>query len=261
MRLLVVTAVTAEEEAVASGLPSDIRPTTRLLTCGVGPAAAAARTATALADPHHRYDLVLSAGIGGGFAPRADLGATVVASASVAADLGAQLPPAEPAAAPGFRSVAELGFGVDRHRPPAALAAAAAQALGAVHAPVLTVATATGTEERAAELRARHPDAAAEAMEGFGVAEAAALHGVPVLELRTVSNTVGRRDRAAWRIPQALAALTEAVAGLVPVLTRWREGRLPDDDAPGAAPPPAGRPARPGQARPTERPAEGAPEA
>ncbi|CAO0837172.1 Futalosine hydrolase [Streptomyces microflavus] len=33
---------------------------------------------------------------------------------------------------------------------------------------------------------------------------------MPVLELRAVSNTVGPRDRAAWRIGDALAALTEA---------------------------------------------------
>ncbi|MGW4272390.1 futalosine hydrolase, partial [Streptomyces seoulensis] len=70
-------------------------------------------------------------------------------------------------------------------------------------------------------LRARHPRALTEAMEGFGVAEAAAAHGVPVLELRAVSNPVGPRDRAAWRIGDALAALTEAFGKLAPVLERW----------------------------------------
>jgi futalosine hydrolase len=54
----------------------------------------------------------------------------------------------------------------------------------------------------------------AEAMEGFGVAEAAARHGLPVLELRTVSNPVGPRDRAAWRIGEALEALERAFAAL-----------------------------------------------
>ncbi len=58
-------------------------------------------------------------------------------------------------------------------------------------------------------------------MEGFGVAQAAAAHAaargtvLPVLELRTVSNAVGPRDRAAWRIPDALAALTAAFGKLV----------------------------------------------
>ena len=58
-------------------------------------------------------------------------------------------------------------------------------------------------------------------MEGFGVAEAAAAHGVPVLEIRAVSNPVGPRDRAAWRIGDALAALTEAFGKLTPVLESW----------------------------------------
>jgi futalosine hydrolase len=47
-------------------------------------------------------------------------------------------------------------------------------------------------------------------MEGFGVAEAAAAHGVPAVEVRAVSNTVGPRDRAAWRIGEALDALRAA---------------------------------------------------
>jgi futalosine hydrolase len=33
---------------------------------------------------------------------------------------------------------------------------------------------------------------------------------VPFVEVRTVSNLVGVRDRAAWRIPGALTALSEA---------------------------------------------------
>ena len=44
-----------------------------------------------------------------------------------------------------------------------------------------------------------------EAMEGFGVLRAAALAGVPALELRAVSNAVGEADRELWRIDDALA--------------------------------------------------------
>jgi futalosine hydrolase len=215
-RLLVVTAVAAERDAVAAGLnladPAGpaAAPRADVITAGVGPAAAASGAATALTlaeaagDP---YTLVVSAGIGGGFAPAAPVGSVAVAAATVAADLGVRT-------ADGFTTVAELGFGTCEHRPPARLARAVADRLGAAYGPVLTVSTVTGTAERAAELRRRHPDAVAEAMEGFGVAEAAAAHGVPVLEIRTVSNAVGPRDRAAWRIGEALAALTTAFGKL-----------------------------------------------
>ncbi|MFJ9259678.1 futalosine hydrolase [Streptomyces bacillaris] len=246
MRVLVVTAVPVERDAVTrafgggtggSGSGTEVSggdtevlsllPGAELhrtgafdvLAGGVGPAAAAAATAFALASASPAaapspYGLVVSAGIGGGFAPAAPLGSLVVASAVVAADLGAETPE-------GFAPVTALGFGRDRFTPPPALVREVASATGAAAGPVLTVSTVTGTAERAAALRAAHPGALAEAMEGFGVAEAAERAGVPVLELRAVSNAVGPRDRAAWRIGDALAALTEAFGKTAPVLEGW----------------------------------------
>jgi futalosine hydrolase len=52
-------------------------------------------------------------------------------------------------------------------------------------------------------------------MEGFGALRAAALAGVPALEVRAISNAVAERDRDAWRIADALAALGRAVHTLV----------------------------------------------
>lgn len=224
MRVLVVTAVPVERDAVtrASGRPLSVHtvPGAELhragpydvLAGGAGPAAAAASAAFALASD--RYDLVISAGIGGGFARVAPVGSLVVAGRIGAADLGAQTPA-------GFVPVTELGFGRVWHFPPRSLVKAAVAATGAVTGDVLTVSTVTGSAERAAALLAAHPGAVAEAMEGFGVAEAAALTGVPVLEIRAVSNAIGPRDRDAWRIGDALAALTEAFGKLTPVLEGW----------------------------------------
>lgn len=241
MRVLVVTAVAAERDAVASGVtggaPSGSSPSAvalpggltlhrgdagtsgrlvvDVLAAGVGPAAAAAGTATALtaaACGGAPYGLAVSAGIAGGFAQPP--GGAVTATSIVAADLGAVTPR-------GFASVTELGFGAAAHTPPEQLVRAVAGATGAAAGPVLTVSTVTGTAERAGELAARHPGAVAEAMEGFGVAEAAAAHGVAVLELRTVSNPVGARDRDAWRIPAALSALRDSFAAAGPVLRAW----------------------------------------
>ncbi|MFD6740306.1 futalosine hydrolase [Streptomyces anthocyanicus] len=231
MHLLVATAVSVERDAVARAFPAPGTEVSRpgitlhrlpdgwdLLAAGVGPARAAASTAAALtaaALDGRPYDLVVSAGIGGGFAPEAPVGSLVVADAITAADLGAET-------ADGFLPVTDLGFGTVTHLPPAPLVRAAAEATGARSGTVLTGSTVTGTAARAALLRERHPGALAEAMEGFGVAEAAAAHGVPVLELRAVSNPVGPRDRAAWRIGEALAALTDAVGKLAPVLESWK---------------------------------------
>ncbi|QKW50504.1 futalosine hydrolase [Streptomyces buecherae] len=294
MRALIVTAVPAERDAVVRGIrdagafegveralpgaPGYARhrlalPVTGasdaltlealdadVLAAGVGPAASAAATGSALATATADglpYDLVISAGIGGGFGvapalPSAGtestgtgsagtgsagagqaaarpagvaLAAVVVADAIVAADLGAETPD-------GFAAVTDLGFGTIRHLPPAHLVRAAAEATGGVRGSVLTVSTVTGSAERAAELMARHPGAVAEAMEGFGVAEAATAYGVPVLEIRTVSNAVGPRDRAAWRIDAALTALTGAFDALARALPRAvAENGAPTDPA------------------------------
>ncbi|MFJ1655877.1 futalosine hydrolase [Streptomyces sp. NPDC088337] len=234
-RVLVTTAVPVERDAVARAFAGPGReeplpalpgatlhrlpgpPAVDLIAAGVGPALAAATTASALtaaALGGAPYDLVVSAGIAGGFAPHAPVGSLVVADEITAADLGAET-------GEGFLPVTELGFGTVTHRPPEALVRVIAAAVPARTGTVLTVSTVTGTAARADALRARHPGALAEAMEGFGVAEAAAAHRVPVLEVRAVSNPVGPRDRAAWRIGDALAALTEGFGKLAPVLTSW----------------------------------------
>lgn len=253
--VLIVTAVDAEKEAVLRGL-GDQAAHFDVIAAGVGPASAAAGTAAALAfasaaaganalaqgsaapsEPDAAqasaassrpgplagtgltpaYTLVVSAGIGGGFPGRADIGSLVVADAMVAADLGSQTPD-------GFLSVDELGFGSSRVAADAALAARLRHelrraGLAVSGGTVVTVSTATGTAETAAELLRRVPDAAAEGMEGFGMATAAQQFGVPALELRAISNAVGPRDRDAWRIKDALDALQAASSILREVLT------------------------------------------
>ena len=123
---------------------------------------------------------------------------------SIAADLGAESPD-------GFIPLSTLGFGADMYPADPALLDALAELLPeAVRGPILSVNTVTGTAVSTQRLRGRYPDAVAEGMEGFGVAAAAAGAGVPFVELRTISNPVGPRDRDAWRIGDALAALTAA---------------------------------------------------
>ncbi|OXS55254.1 futalosine hydrolase [Cohnella sp. CIP 111063] len=214
-KILVMTAVEAEKEAVLRGLRGN--PDCEVKVAGVGPAAAAASTALALARSGAEYGLVVSAGIAGGFAGVAPVGSIVVASESVAADLGAETPE-------GFAGVNKLGFGTNRLEADASLASRLAEALRnagipAHCGPVLTLSTVTGTAATAEALALRVPGAAAEAMEGYGVAEAASRYGIPFLEIRAISNAVGPRDRAAWRIGDALAALEAASIHLTEVLS------------------------------------------
>lgn len=210
--ILIVTAVEAEQAAVLRGLGDSSR--YEVIAAGVGPAAAAAGTARSLARGNYR--LVVSAGIGGGFPEQAEVGSLVVADVIIQADLGSETPD-------GFLSTEELGFGTTSVRVDLELAERLTAALQradmtAVLAPIATVSTTTGTKTTADKLAARVPGAAAEGMEGFGAAQAAALFDLPVLELRSISNTVGPRDRDAWNIPEALHLLERASSVLMEVL-------------------------------------------
>ncbi len=206
-------------------------PTSDVLVSGIGPAAAAAGTATALALGS--YDVVVSLGICGAFRGTADVGDIVVATELIAADLGAGSPT-------GFLSLSALGWEEDtvpvdpallaallaplpaippdvgrfcRHAEPGhadktapARGGGAARGGEIVTGPIITVSTVTGTRARADELGARY-GAVGEAMEGWGVLVAAARYGVPVLEVRTVSNLIGDRDPATWDFPRAFDSL------------------------------------------------------
>jgi futalosine hydrolase len=225
--LLAVTATVREADAVLAGLPGDEacrlgpyearRSRTgagQLLVVvgGIGPAAAAAAAGTALALVGDT-SLALCLGIAGGFtATGTTVGDVVVGTCIAFADLGAGSPN-------GFLDHASLGWGPAGVETPPEIVAAARERIEATGrvvrtGPVLTVSAGTGTASRGAELQSRHA-AVAEAMEGAGVATAAAHHGRPVLEVRTISNAVGDRNLADWDIPIALDALTDACAALL----------------------------------------------
>lgn len=211
--LLIVTAVPAEAAAVRAGLGA----AATVLPVGVGSATAAAGTARllALAEAAGRpYRAVICAGIAGGFADRVAVGGIVLATSSIGADLGAETPDGfQPLDRLGM-SPADLGGALHIPADPALLAAVRAGLPQAVVGDVLTVNTVTGSDATAERHRKAYPDAVAEAMEGHGVGLAAARAAVPFLEVRTIANPVGPRDRAAWRLDAAFAALG-TVAGVL----------------------------------------------
>jgi futalosine hydrolase len=215
-RILIVTAVVAERDAVLAGRDVAIgaadgievhRASTAaglvdVIAGGVGSIAAALATASALKHGYSGYDLVISTGIAGGFAPM-EIGAIAVASAVVHADLGADSPA-------GFTSMADLGWGAVRFDLDAGLTEDICQRSQGFSGSVLTVSTVTGSAKRAAALCARYPDAVAEGMEGVGVYRAALAGRVPFTELRAISNRVGPRNTDEWRIGDALISLSNA---------------------------------------------------
>jgi len=160
-----------------------------MLCCGIGPVEAALQTARALAA--RRPSAVLHVGIAGarGIEPPA----LVLGSEAVYCDV---------------IDASSTQPRVERVGPDPRLLAAASAALPEAH--VLPIAT-CGRVGGGTTFEV-------EAMEGFGVLRAAALAGVPAVELRAISNSVEEPDRAKWRFDDAFAALADAVARLVRTL-------------------------------------------
>lgn len=205
-RILVVTAVEAEKKAILDGwIGRDSADHLDVITAGVGPVAAAVGTMKRL---HERsYDLVINCGIAGGFPHYAEVGSVVLATEIIAADLGAETPE-------GFSRLEELGFGQSRIAIPSKRYAPIEQRLRGLDipiriGPILTVSTVTGTGQTAKRRAEQTKGVLAEAMEGFGVALAAQAYHLPMLEIRTISNAVGPRDRSQWKVKEALLALTK----------------------------------------------------
>lgn len=78
----------------------------------------------------------------------------------------------------------------------------------------VTLSTCTGAAVRARELEERY-HGLCENMEGAAVAQVAALHGIPWLEVRGISNIVEDRDMKKWDIPQAAGAAQQAVQDII----------------------------------------------
>jgi nucleoside phosphorylase len=97
---------------------------------------------------------------------------------------------------------------LDRVRPDPGLLAAATAALPDAFVQAIATTARVGDGADSADV---------EAMEGFGVLRAAAVFGVPALELRAISNGLGE-ERATWRPDEAIAALTVAVSCLLEAL-------------------------------------------
>jgi futalosine hydrolase len=185
--------------------------------CGFGPVVAAARTARLIAE--HRPAGVLLVGIAGRYEDRLTIGRAYaferVACHGIGAGSGDAFMPAEAMGWkqwPGDASDATTPIGdslpcTSSRLPPAAAAARSGLLLTAC-------AASAGETDVRSRLRL-HPDAVAEDMEGFAVAAACRLAGVPLDIVRGISNTAGDRDTSGWQIDAACRAAAELAAMLL----------------------------------------------
>jgi len=182
--------------------------------CGFGPVVAAARTAQLIAE--HRPEGVLLVGIAGRFTDSLAVGQAYaferVACHGVGAGSGDAFVPAESLGWPqwpgdGSDSATRIGD---------TISCTSGRLPAIAQAGLLLSACAASSGEADVRSRLRlFPDAAAEDMEGFAVAAACRLAGVPLDIVRGISNTAGDRDLSRWQIEAACRAAAALAATLL----------------------------------------------
>jgi futalosine hydrolase len=200
--ILVVCAVAQELAFLAP------RPGVDVLVAGIGPVESGLAVARRLA----RGDvaLVVDAGIAGGFPERAAVGDAVVVVRERYADIGLE-----------GGGALSLPDGAELTKTVAAdlvLAGRLAEA-GLTAGDGLTSACVTTTDARMRRFAEAY-DPTVESMEGFAVLRAAALAGIPAVEVRGVSNRVGDRARGGWDIRAGIRATERALDALFTILER-----------------------------------------
>lgn len=217
MRILLVSATPFEVKPVqgwlethwtAKGLARFINGTTEvdLLFTGVGMTATAYALGKCFSLKH--YDLAINAGIAGAYHNGLKKGDVVQVISETFADLGAE------EADGAFSDIFSLGLS-DVNNPPFREGtlinetAAAYQFLPSVKG--LTVNKVHGFSPSITRIRDRYPLADIETMEGAAFFYVCSMESVPFLAIRSISNYVESRNRAAWDIPGAVGALNEVL--------------------------------------------------
>jgi len=198
--LLICTATEIESALLRERLSDDER--VQVLRIGVGPVNAAVAVTRRLA--REVPGAIVLCGIGGAY-PGSGLRVGDVACAAMECygDLGAASPT-------GFLDMKALGFPVINGPTPIYNELPMHIFPVEPRGTFVTVSTCTGTSAAARAIEAR-TGGIVENMEGAAVAHVAHLYGVPVGEVRGISNIVTDRDPGSWRIADAASAAQEAV--------------------------------------------------
>ncbi len=187
---------------------------------GIGVVSTSYRLTKALNKTDKPYDLVLNAGIAGTFNERYPVGSVVRVVREFFGDLGFE-------SHNGFQTLFDYNI-LDANTQPFVNGALIAPELEdnierAISkydkVTAVTVQTVSGLSEKRERMK-REFTPAVESMEGAALFYVCLLEKQPFIELRSISNEVGERDKKKWDIPLALNSLRDACKILFEALAR-----------------------------------------
>ncbi|MFA5713555.1 MAG: futalosine hydrolase [Bacteroidales bacterium] len=185
------------------------------LLTGIGTTSTSYRLTKAIAQSPHPLNLAINVGIAGSFSPQLPLGSVSRVAVEYFGDLGFET-------FQGFQTLFDykiLDANTHPFRDGKLIAPKLSNEIEKRMAPYgnsvgVTVQTVSGIPERK-ELLIEEFNPQIESMEGAAFFYVSTLEEIPFIELRSVSNEVGERDRSKWNIPLALENLREAIRTLL----------------------------------------------
>ena len=213
---LLIAATQNEMDALRATGVTDTAPVQFLVT-GVGPVETTLSLCRRLGKDHTKIRSVVNFGIGGAY-PRENVDHPglldiCLARREVLGDFGVCFGATmEPFSAEDFP--VNTDFQLDPELLIAAEASLADARLAAHVGTFVTVNGASGTRERGTHLSARY-GAICENMEGAAAARVCAAYGLPLLEVRAISNLVEDRPGTRWAIDEACSRAAQAAALIV----------------------------------------------
>jgi futalosine hydrolase len=174
------------------------------LITGIGVTSATYLLTKSLLSSENKYDLIVNIGIAGSFSEKYPIGSVLRVMKEQFADLGVE-------SRYGFQTLFQYEL-LDKNTIPFKNGVLYSPYVGLELEEMLndlpkvsgiTVQTITGVEERLINIKKRfNPDI--ESMEGAAVFYVALMEKIPFLEIRSISNFVGERDKTKWNTPLAI---------------------------------------------------------
>jgi len=164
---------------------------------------------------NNKYDLVIQVGIGGTFAGSIPLGETVVVERDCFADLAIE-------ESGGLKTVFDMGF-ADRDQFPFTNGwlinqSAVLQKISLPKYKGITVNKITDDLRQLTLLENKY-GAAVESMEGAALHYVCLQQHIPFLQLRSISNVAGERDKTKWKLREAVHNLNASLPQIINALT------------------------------------------
>ncbi len=195
------------------------------LVAGVGPGATAHRLTMTLARRVGPMSVIF-AGIAGAYPGTGiSTGDVCIASSETYGDLGrCGSEGFEPIELPGEETVATYFDLVPAWKPLLPIEKISQAGIHSV--PMNTVSCTSIDAQRAASM-SEYTGAVLENMEGAAAAQSCFSFGIPLVEIRAVSNMAGEADRGKWHIRQAMERLAEGVRKVVQIMLQDHIGSIP----------------------------------